>query len=68
MTAAKRSVEAHEGPEMKHEAPSPVGAFFLCAQRHKHEQGGSVVALDSDSLDAALRKGEPLMVDFYAPW
>eukprot|EP00903_Cladosiphon_okamuranus_P012417 g11636.t1 len=28
----------------------------------------SVVGLDSDSLDAALQKGEPIMVDFYAPW
>ncbi|CAN0258811.1 unnamed protein product [Laminaria digitata] len=29
---------------------------------------GSVLALDSDSLDKALAEGGLLMLDFYAPW
>lgn len=36
-------------------------------QQDEHEVD-RVVALDADSLDAALQQGEPIMVDFYAPW
>lgn len=40
---------------------------FLGIQQEKQE-ADSVVAFDAESLDAALQKGKPMMVDFYAPW
>eukprot|EP00752_Nemacystus_decipiens_P002737 g2556.t1 len=34
----------------------------------EQQEVDSVVALDSDSLEAALQKEEPMMVEFFAPW